>query len=95
MSKDLDIEYVRNIFPVFRNPKTKDLAFFENAGGTYVPDSVINKLNKEKKHLAENTAKAAEDLQVAEDKVTHFNNVKFKCAVTHLFIALRLNENWF
>ena len=46
MSKDLDIEYVRNKFPVFRNPKTKDLAFFENAGGTYVPDSVINKLNK-------------------------------------------------
>ena len=44
--KNLDIEFVRNKFPVFRNPKTKDLAFFENAGGTYVPDSVIDKLNK-------------------------------------------------
>ena len=44
--KNLDIEFVRNKFPVFRNPKTKDLAFFENAGGTYVPDTVINKLNK-------------------------------------------------
>jgi cysteine desulfurase family protein (TIGR01976 family) len=46
MSKNLDIEFVRNKFPVFRNPKTKELAFFENAGGTYVPGSVINKLNK-------------------------------------------------
>ena len=46
MSKRLDIEFVRNKFPVFQNSKTKDLAFFENAGGTYVPDTVINKLNK-------------------------------------------------
>ena len=46
MSKTLDIEFVRNKFPVFKNSKTKDLAFFENAGGTYVPDTVINKLNK-------------------------------------------------
>ena len=46
MSKSLDIEFVRNKFPVFQNSKTKDLAFFENAGGTYVPDTVIYKLNK-------------------------------------------------
>ena len=46
MNKSLDIEFVRNKFPVFQNSKTKDLAFFENAGGTYVPDTVINKLNK-------------------------------------------------
>ena len=46
MSKSLDIEFIRNKFPVFQNSKTKDLAFFENAGGTYVPDTVINKLNK-------------------------------------------------
>ena len=46
MSKTLDIEFVRNKFPVFKNSKTKNLAFFENAGGTYVPDTVINKLNK-------------------------------------------------
>ena len=30
---------------------------------------VINKLNKEKKHISENAAKSMEDLQVAEDKV--------------------------
>ena len=37
----LDIEFVRKQFPVFQNPKTADFAFFENAGGTYVPKHVI------------------------------------------------------
>ena len=41
----LDIEFVRKQFPVFQNPKTADFAFFENAGGTYVPKHVIEKLN--------------------------------------------------
>merc|ERR1711988_1491169 len=41
-------------------------------------DEVINKLNKEKKHLNENAAKAGEDLQVAEDKVNHLNQIKNK-----------------
>ena len=44
MHKSLDIEYVRNQFPTFQHPKTKDIAFFENAGGTYVPKLVIDKL---------------------------------------------------
>merc|ERR1712149_115214 len=34
-------------------------------------DEVINKLNKEKKHVAENNSKASEDMQCAEDKVSH------------------------
>ncbi len=46
MDKFLDIDFVRSKFPVFNNPKTKGFAFFENAGGTYVPNSVIKKLNK-------------------------------------------------
>ena len=46
MDKFLDIDFVRSKFPVFKNPKTKGFAFFENAGGTYVPNSVIKKLNK-------------------------------------------------
>ena len=41
----LDIEFVRKQFPVFQNPKTANFAFFENAGGTYVPKHVIEKLN--------------------------------------------------
>ena len=45
-------------------------------------DEVINKLNKEKKHISENGAKAAEDLQVANDKVDHLNKIKQKLEQT-------------
>merc|ERR1719325_447297 len=39
-------------------------------------DEVINKLNKEKKHLSATQAKSNEDLQGAEEKVKHLNQVK-------------------
>ena len=42
----LDLEYVRSQFPAFSNPLCKDWSFFENAGGSYVPQQVINKLNE-------------------------------------------------
>merc|ERR550539_676336 len=45
-------------------------------------DEVINKLNKEKKHASENSAKSAEDLQVAEEKVGHLNKIKSKLEST-------------
>merc|ERR1719270_3283948 len=45
-------------------------------------DEVINKLNKEKKHISENAAKSQEDLQVAEDKVGHLNQIKNKLEST-------------
>merc|ERR1712228_550579 len=45
-------------------------------------DEVINKLNKEKKHLSENHSKAAEDLQVAEDKLDHLSKIKSKLEQT-------------
>merc|ERR1719278_1155162 len=45
-------------------------------------DEVINKLNKEKKHISENAAKSNEDLQVAEDKVAHLNQIKSKLEST-------------
>merc|ERR1711974_362056 len=45
-------------------------------------DEIINKLNKEKKHLGENNAKASEDMQAAEDKVTHLGNIKSKLEQT-------------
>merc|ERR1712079_446742 len=38
-------------------------------------DEVINKLNKEKKHLSATQAKSNEDLQGAEEKVKHLNQV--------------------
>merc|ERR1719233_1672006 len=45
-------------------------------------DEVINKLNKEKKHVAENQAKSNEDLIVAEEKVEHLNSIKAKLEET-------------
>ena len=40
----LDIDYVRSQFPAFEDSTSKDWSFFENAGGSYVPKNVIDKL---------------------------------------------------
>jgi len=40
----LDHNFVRNQYPVFQNPETAQWAFFENAGGSYVPRQVIERL---------------------------------------------------
>ena len=45
MTNILDVDFVREQFPAFQNSKTANFAFFENAGGTYVPKQLINKLN--------------------------------------------------
>ena len=42
----LDISYVRDHFPAFKDPLCKDWVFSENAGGSYVPNEVIEKLSK-------------------------------------------------
>ncbi|MDB0003106.1 aminotransferase class V-fold PLP-dependent enzyme [Alphaproteobacteria bacterium] len=41
----LDIDFVRSQFPAFKDPLCRDWSFFENAGGSYVPKQVINRLN--------------------------------------------------
>ena len=40
----LDPGFVRSQYPVFQNPETAQWAFFENAGGSYVPHQVIGRL---------------------------------------------------
>merc|ERR1712123_187232 len=45
-------------------------------------DEIINKLNKEKKHVSESAAKSAEDLQSADDKVSHMSSVVKKLEST-------------
>ena len=42
----LDINFVRSQFPAFMDPICKEWSFFENAGGSYVPEQVIEKLNE-------------------------------------------------
>merc|ERR1719447_1092021 len=41
-------------------------------------DAVINKLNKEKKHIADTQAKSNDDLNTAEEKVEHLTSIKSK-----------------
>merc|ERR1712061_901871 len=45
-------------------------------------DEVINKLNKKKKMIGENQAKAMEDLQVANEKASHLSGIKGKLEST-------------
>ena len=40
----IDPGFVRSQYPVFQNPETAQWAFFENAGGSYVPHQVIGRL---------------------------------------------------
>tara|TARA_B100000401_G_scaffold380095_1_gene281653 strand:+ start:1008 stop:2267 length:1260 start_codon:yes stop_codon:yes gene_type:complete len=42
----LDIDFVRSQFPTFKNSMAKNWSFFENAGGSYVPKQVINRLTE-------------------------------------------------
>ena len=41
----LDIDYVRSQFPAFNDPLNSKWSFFENAGGSYVPQNVVDHLN--------------------------------------------------
>lgn len=40
----LDIDFIRSQFPAFREPSLKGWAFFENAGGSYTCQQVIDRL---------------------------------------------------
>ena len=42
----LDINFVRSQFPAFEHSISKEWSFMENAGGSYVPAQVIEKLNE-------------------------------------------------
>ncbi len=42
----LDIEWVRSQFPAFRRPSLQGQAFFENAGGSYACQQVIDRLHR-------------------------------------------------
>jgi len=42
---NLDLDFIRSQYPVFQNPDTARWAMFENAGGSYVPKQVIDRLH--------------------------------------------------
>ena len=48
--KSLDIEFVRSQFPTFEQDNAIGKGFFENAGGSYMPVQVINRLSRFHSH---------------------------------------------
>jgi len=42
----LDTDFVRSQFPAFQAEESRDWIFFENAGGAYVPATVIERLKR-------------------------------------------------
>ena len=42
----LDTDFVRSQFPAFQAEESRDWVFFENAGGAYVPATVIERLKR-------------------------------------------------
>ncbi len=42
---NLDVDFIRAQYPVFANPDTSRWAMFENAGGSYVPRQVVDRLH--------------------------------------------------
>ena len=43
---NLDVEFVRSKFPAFSAPEFEGKSFFDNAGGSFAAESVINRLNR-------------------------------------------------
>jgi len=41
----LDLEFIRSQYPVFGHPDSARWAMFENAGGSYVPEQVVDRLH--------------------------------------------------
>ena len=42
----LDLDFVRRQFPSFSDPEAGPWAFFENAGGSYVPQAVVDRMSR-------------------------------------------------
>ena len=42
---NLDLDFIREQYPVFQDPRTARWAMFENAGGSYVPRQVSDRLH--------------------------------------------------
>ena len=79
----LDLDFVRAQFPAFQDPRLGQWAFFENAGGSYVPETVIDRLSRflvEKKVQPyapfEASAEAGVDIDRAERDMAEMINAE-------------------
>lgn len=76
-----DVEFARQQFPSFSSPATSEWAFFENAGGSYVPASVSDRLHRffteykvQPYGLSAMSIRAGEEMDMAYAKMAEFMN---------------------
>merc|ERR1712002_917998 len=82
-TKKKEVEDVRMMLQKVENDKnSRDHTIKSLNDEIAEQDEIINRLNKEKKMAAEQSAKSSEDLLGAEEKVNHLMNVKKKLECT-------------
>ena len=104
----LDINFVRQQFPSFQHPETGKWIFMENAGGTYVPQPVIDRLNQfmiESKvqpygqyHMSNMATEAIENSTVKMAEIInadHDEVVIGHCTTMNFMMLARSLRSWF
>lgn len=104
----LDINFVREQFPSFQHPETGKWIFMENAGGTYVPQPVIDRLNRfmiESKvqpygqyHMSQVGTKAIEESTVKMAELInadHDEVVIGHCTTMNFIMLAKSLQSWF
>ena len=79
----LDVDFARQQFPSFSNESTSQWAFFENAGGSYVPKTVSDWLHRffteykvQPYGLSAMSIRAGEEMDMAYTKMSQLMNAK-------------------
>lgn len=79
---DLDLEFVRQQFPAFSSPELKGQAFFENAGGSYMCQQVIDRFDRYFTHRKVQpygffaaSIEAGEEMDSASSRMARYLNV--------------------
>jgi cysteine desulfurase family protein (TIGR01976 family) len=104
----LDINFVRQQFPSFQHSETGKWIFMENAGGTYVPKPVIDRLNRfmiESKvqpygqyHMSKVATNAIEESTVKMAEMInadHDEVVIGHCTTMNFYVLSKALRSWF
>jgi len=103
----LNTNFVRQQFPSFQHPETGQWIFMENAGGTYVPETVIDRLNKfmiESKvqpyghyYMSREATRAIEDSTVKMAEMIHADHDEIvigHCTTMNFYMVSRALRSW-
>jgi len=79
----LDIDFVRRQFPAFQSPSLEGQAFFENAGGSYMCQQVIDRFQRyfhdrkvQPYGFFKASIEAGEEMDLAHDRLARYLNVR-------------------